>query len=88
LSNPQLVVRDDLIAVVYCASRGAFLRRGTLRAGIPELGDPIKITSHTAPLVSASPLLTSGDRIAFLCGSDTVWKQTASLDALLESKSD
>ena len=82
-SNPQLLIRNDQLALIYDANRSAFLRRGTLREGVLKFGQPLKIAPHTAPLLSTAPLVTTDGRVIFLCGQDTVWKQAGSLQALL-----
>jgi hypothetical protein len=81
-SNPQLLTRGDQLALIYDGNQSAFLRRGTSRAGVLKFGEPLKIAPHTAPLLSTTPLLTADGKVVFLCGQDTVWKQSGSLQAL------
>ncbi|MBC7853206.1 MAG: exo-alpha-sialidase, partial [Pirellulaceae bacterium] len=82
-SNPQLIIRNDQLALIHDSNQSAFLRRGTLRAGVLKFGQPLKIAPHTAPLLSTTPLITTDGRVVFLCGQDTVWKQAGSIQALL-----
>lgn len=82
-SNPQLLIRNDQLALIYDGNQSAFLRGGTLRAGVLKFGEPLKIAPHTAPLLSTTPFVTADGRVVFLCGQDTVWKQSGPLQALL-----
>ena len=87
-SNPQLILRDDQLALIYTANQSTFLRRGKLQDGSPRLGEPVKLAPHTAPLISALPLFTADDRIVLFTGADTVWKQTGSVKAFLGASKD
>ena len=87
-SHPQLLLRDDKIALIYTVNQSAHLRRGELQDGSPRLGEPLKLAPHTAQLISALPLLTADDRVVFLTGANTVWKQTGSVKAILGASKD
>lgn len=87
-SHPLLIVRGERLALIYNGNQTGFLRRGEFKDGQPTFGDPIKIASHTARLVGMIPQTPSVDRIALLSGGNTVWLQTASIDALLNAKKD
>ncbi len=82
-SHPQLVVRGERLALIYDGNQSAFLRRGEFKNGEPVFGEPIKIASHTARLIGTTPLTASTDRVMLLFGGNTVWTQSASVDALL-----
>jgi tetratricopeptide (TPR) repeat protein len=82
-SHPQLIIRGDQLALIYTVNQSAFLRRGKLTAGAPTFGEPLKIAPHTAQLLSSAPLFTADDKVVFLTGQDTMWKQTGSLQAVL-----
>lgn len=82
-SHPQLLLRDDKIALIYTVNQSAHLRRGKLQDGSPRLGEPVKLTAHTAQLITTQPLTTAEDRIVLFSGADTVWKHTGSVKAIL-----
>jgi hypothetical protein len=82
-SHPQLIVRGARLALIYDGNQSAFLRRGKFKDGEPIFGEPIKIASHTARVIGTTPLTTSEDRVTMLFGGNTVWTQSASVDALL-----
>lgn len=85
-SDPYLIVRGNRLALIYGANQTGFLRRGSFRDGQPTFGQPIKIASHTVRLIGISPVSTSSDRVTLLTGANTVWTQTATIDALLGGK--
>jgi hypothetical protein len=87
-SHPQLVLQGEKLALIYTVNQSAFLRRGVLEGGTPKLGQPVKIAAHTAQLMTTTPQLTGDDRIVFLSGADTVWKQTATIKELLKAGSE
>ena len=78
--------RGERLALIYDGNQSAFLRRGEFKNGEPVFGEPIKIASHTARLIGTTPLTASADRVTLLFGGNTVWTQSASVDALLHGK--
>lgn len=87
-SHPQLIIRDNRLALIYEANQSGFLRLGAFKDGVPTFGEPVKIATHTAPLIGTSPLTLPADRILILCGSNTVWTQAVSIEELLNGRKD
>jgi len=85
LSNPQLVLEGDQLALTYETSSG-WLRRGRL-GELPKLGPPIKITNHVVPLNGSRVHVTGDGKVFLLTGKDTVWLLQADLKDLLRAPS-
>lgn len=87
-SHPQLIIRDNRLALIYEANQSGFLRRGDFNDGVPTFGEPIKIATHTAPLIGTSPVTMPADRILILSGGNTVWTLAISIEDLLNGRND
>jgi tetratricopeptide (TPR) repeat protein len=82
-SHPRLLLDGERVVLVYEKS-GAWLRPGRITEAALELGEPVKITNHVAPL-SSLYLPPRGDGpVTALCGEDTVWVRTVGRGELFE----
>ncbi len=72
VSCPQLFMHNEEFLLTHAHHGGQF-RRGTFKDGRLELGEPIKVTHHAAPIIAST---NADGRFRLLCGKDAVWVQS------------
>jgi tetratricopeptide (TPR) repeat protein len=82
-SRPRLLVQGERVVLLHEKS-GAWLRPGRITKAGLELGEPVKISDHVAPLSGLYLPSDADGTVAALCGEDTVWVRTVAREELFE----